>query len=135
MLCPKSLHQALKILKFNPETDMFESNINYQFHTYLSYKADPKAKAVDSFTISWYSLKFYASPSSSVISRTLKKIKVEKAEVILAGPILELCWCNYCTQFSAPGFGKIFLLEIVENDICLGSTSKQMSFFQKKCAP
>ena len=32
MLCPKSLHKALKILKFNPEANM----------------ADPKAKVVDS---------------------------------------------------------------------------------------
>ena len=34
-------------------------------------------------------------------------------------------------------FEKIFSLEIVENDICLGGTSKQMPFFQqqqqKKC--
>lgn len=28
-------------------------------------------------------------------------------------------------------FEKIISLEIVENDICLGSTSKQMPFFQK----
>ena len=51
MLCPKSLHKALKILKFNTEADMFASNINYQFHTYLSYMADTKAKAVDSFKV------------------------------------------------------------------------------------
>ena len=38
MLCPKS---------FNPEADMFASNINHQFCTYFSYKADPKAKAAD----------------------------------------------------------------------------------------
>ena len=83
MLYPKSLHKALKILKFNPEAGMFASNINYQFHTYFSYKADPKAKAVDSFTVRWHSLKFYAFPSFSVISKTFKKIKAEKAEGIL----------------------------------------------------
>ena len=52
MLCPKSSHKALKILKFNPEADMFTSNINHQFHTYFSYKGHLKAKAVDSFTVS-----------------------------------------------------------------------------------
>ena len=56
---------------------MFASNIKYQFHTYFSCKADPKAKAVDSFTISWHSQKFYPFPPFSVISRTLKKIKAE----------------------------------------------------------
>ena len=86
ILCPKILHKALKILKFKPEADMFASNINYQFHTYSSYKADPKAKAVDSFTVSWHSLKFYAFPPFSIISRTLKKIKAEKAEGILVLP-------------------------------------------------
>ena len=65
---------------------MFASNINYQFHTYFSYKADPKAKAVDSFIVSWLSLKFYAFPPLSVVSRTLKKMKAEKAEGILMVP-------------------------------------------------
>ena len=86
MLSPKSLHKALKTLKFNPEADVFASNINYQFHIYFSYKADPKAKAVDSYTVSWHSLKFNAFPPFSVISRTLKKIKAEKAEGIIVVP-------------------------------------------------
>ena len=84
MLCPKSLHKALKILKFNPEADLFANNINYQFRTYFSYKTNPQAKATDSFTVSWHSLKFYAFPSFSVIFRIMKKIKAEKAECTLA---------------------------------------------------
>ena len=74
------------MLKFKPEADMFAININSQFHTYFSYKADPKAKAVDSFTVSWHSLKLYAFPPLSVISRTLKKISAEKAEGIVVVP-------------------------------------------------
>ena len=83
MLCPQSLHKALKLLKFNPAADMSASNINYQFHTYFWYKADPKAKTVDSFTVSWHSLKFYAFLLFSIMSRTSKKIKQEKTEGIL----------------------------------------------------
>ena len=86
MLCPKSLHKSLKILKFNPEADMFASTINYRFHTYFSNNADPKAKAADSFTVSLHSLKFYVFPPFSIISRTPKKIKAEKAEGILVVP-------------------------------------------------
>ena len=41
---------------------------------------------MDSFTVSWHSLKFYAFPPFSIISRTLKKIKAEKAEGILVVP-------------------------------------------------
>ena len=83
MLCPKALYKVLKILKFNLDADTFVSNINYRFRTYFSYKADPKAKAVDSFIVTWHSLKFYAFLPFSVISRTMKKIKAEKDEGIL----------------------------------------------------
>ena len=86
MLCSKRLHKALNILKFNLEADMFTSNINYQSHTCFSYKADPKAKVVDLFTVSWLSLKFYTVPPFSLISRTLKKIKAKKAKGILLVP-------------------------------------------------
>ena len=41
---------------------------------------------MDSFAVSWHSLKFYAFPPFSIISRTLKKIKAEKAEGILVVP-------------------------------------------------
>ena len=47
-------------------------------------------------------------------------------------PILELCWCDYRTQFSALSFEKkIFSSEIVKNDICLRGANKQMPFFRK----
>ena len=65
---------------------MFASNINYRFRTYFSNNADPKAKAADSFTVSLHSLKFYVFPPFSIISRTPKKIKAEKAEGILVVP-------------------------------------------------
>ena len=80
MLCPKSLHKTLKILKFK------QANINYQSCTYFSYLADPKVKAVESFTVSWHSLKFYASPPFLSNFKTLKKIKAEKPEGILVVP-------------------------------------------------
>ena len=54
-------------------------------HLFL-IKGRSKAKAVDSFTVSWHSLKFYAFLPFSIISRTLKKIRAEKAEGILVVP-------------------------------------------------
>ena len=69
---PKSLRKVLKILKFNPEADMFASHINYRFHTYFSY---------------------YEFPPFPVISRTLKKIEAEKTEGILVVPY----WPNQAT--------------------------------------
>ena len=44
--------------------------------------ADPKAKALDSVTVSRHSLKFYSLPPFSVICKTQEKIKAEKAESI-----------------------------------------------------
>ena len=58
-------------MKFNPETDIVASNMNYRFNTYFLYKADPKTKAI-------YIHSQLAFPEIfSVISRTLKKIKAE----------------------------------------------------------
>ena len=34
------------------------SNVNYQFHTYYSYKADPETSGVDSLTEDWSFLEY-----------------------------------------------------------------------------
>ena len=99
MLCCETLHKALKILKFNPEADILVSNINYQFRTSFSYKADPKAKALNSFIAVWHSLKFYAFLLFSMVSRTIKKIKAKKAEGILAVPCRpNQAWFQCCLR-------------------------------------
>ena len=57
--------------------------------------------------------------------------------LIPTGPILDI----YLVQLSiapnlVPWFlKKIFLLEMVKNDICLVGASKQNALFSKKCAP
>ena len=102
---------------------MFARNINYQFYTCFSYKADPKAKAVDSFTVSWHSLKFYAFPPFSIISRTLKKIKAEKAEGILVVPY----WPN---QVWFPVLFKMLIDILI---VChLAVSSQKAMEFQRK---
>ena len=111
MLSPKSLHKALKILKFNPKADMFTSNINCQFHTCFSYKVYHKAKTVDSFTVSWHSLKFYALYAFSVISKTLKKIKANKAECILVVPY----WLNQ-------GWFPVLFKMLIDTPVLITST-------------
>ena len=40
--------------------------------------------------------------------------------------------CEYCAQSSALSFEKN-ILEMVENDICLESESKQNALFKKMC--
>ena len=55
MLCRKSLKSC-------PEIHPRDRHVCKQckFHIYFLHKADPKAKTMDSFTVIWHSLKFYA---------------------------------------------------------------------------
>ena len=90
ILCSKSSSKALVLLNYKPKVDLFASNVNYQFHTYYSYKPDPEASGVGSLTDNWSTLRFYAFPSFSIIPKVLKKIKAENAEGIVVVPF----WLN-----------------------------------------
>ena len=80
------LLNALQVLKVKPEIDLFASRLNYQFPKYVSYRPDPSATAVNAFTLSWTSLKFYIFCPFSVISRVLSKIVKDRARGILVVP-------------------------------------------------
>ena len=86
MLNRDTLAQALTILNFMPEIDLFASRLNKQFAVYASYKPDPQAVAVDAFTMHWASLKFYAFLPFSVIPLVLNKICREKAQGVVVLP-------------------------------------------------
>lgn len=58
-LNPKLLNEALNILTFKPDIDLFGSRINTQSTTYCSYSFDPEATVIDAFSISWANVKFY----------------------------------------------------------------------------
>ena len=55
------LLDALEKLNFQPEIDLFATWINKQFSKF-SYPTDPQAFAVDTFSLQWANLKFYAFP-------------------------------------------------------------------------
>ena len=79
MLNNTLLSNALSKLDFSPEIDLFASRLNSQFPRYVACRPDPRAKAVDTFTIDWSVLKFYAFPPFSIIAAVLKKLKEDKA--------------------------------------------------------
>ena len=58
-----------KVLRFNitPNIDLFASGLNSQLPTYVSYKPDPNAYAVDAFSLDWSKLQFYTFPPLSCI--------------------------------------------------------------------
>lgn len=69
-----------------PEIDLFASRANTKCRTYVSWKRDPGAIAVDAFTIPWKSYFFYAFPPFSILLKVLQKIKSERSRGILVVP-------------------------------------------------
>ena len=74
----------------SPAIDLFASRSNTKCRRFCSWKRDPGAEVVDTFTISWSNLQFYAFPPFSVILRLLQKIKSDGAEGIVVIPLLSL---------------------------------------------
>lgn len=62
---------------------MFASHINKKCAKYISWHKDPDAFAVDSFTVPWTKIFFYAFPPFSVVLKALRKIISEKAKGIM----------------------------------------------------
>ena len=80
------LQQALQILGVNPDLDLFASRINTQLSSYVSFKPDHGAKAVDAFTLSWHDTRFYAFQPFCVIPKVLQKICRDRANGVLVVP-------------------------------------------------
>ena len=69
------------------EVDLFASRLNKQNSTYVSWKPDPGATAVDAFSIVWIRRPFYVFPSFALIHRCLQKIIVDEAEGVIIVPM------------------------------------------------
>ena len=52
----------------------------------MAFRPDPKAEAIDAFSLSWTELDFYAFPPFICISRVLQKITSDRATGILIVP-------------------------------------------------
>ena len=73
-----------------PNIDLFGSRLNTQlfvFANYVSWKPDPQAKFVDSFTVVWSDMFFYAFPPFCLLPRCVQKITQEQATGILVIPL------------------------------------------------
>ena len=66
--------------------DLFASRINRKCKRFISGKQDPESETVDTFTISWRNIFFYAFPPFSLILKVLRKIRSDKAEGIVVVP-------------------------------------------------
>ena len=66
-----------------PDIDLFASIINYQLSNYISWRPDPKAKAVDAFSVNWSLTYNYCFLPFSIILKVLQKIQQDKAQAIV----------------------------------------------------
>ena len=83
----QDIFQKLSLLWGPFEIDLFASRLNKQVCTYVSWKPDPGATAVDAFSILWDRKPFYAFPPFSLIHRCLQKIIADKAEGVIIVPM------------------------------------------------
>ncbi|XP_070556878.1 uncharacterized protein [Ptychodera flava] len=87
--CLKStvLQTALQQLRWTPEVDLFAAHLNAQFPRYVSWKPEPQAWWIDTFSIQLGKLVSYAFPPFCLIPRVLHKIRQDKARLILIAPV------------------------------------------------
>ena len=86
--CPQSkvLTLALEYLCFEPEIDLFATNINTQFGKYAAFRPDLGVMYIDVLSIGSFLLKFYAFSFISVIPKILSNVKQDNAECIIVVP-------------------------------------------------
>ena len=63
MLETQPFNRVLQTQNFSPTTDLFASRLNHQLPTYVSYKPDRNAYAIDAFSFVRKDLKFHCLPA------------------------------------------------------------------------
>ena len=119
MLNP-AVFQRLTKVYFVPEVDLFASRLSCQIHPFASWKLEPGAWAIDSFSISWTALQFYAFPPFSILGRVLAKVQHVGATGMLVTPL-------WSTQ---PWFPQ--LLEMVIEHPCMLTPGNHLLQLQGK---
>ena len=85
MLNPKIFEESSTVFG-KPNIDLFASRINRQVSSYVAWKPEPEAFAIDAFSIKWDFDLNYAFPPFNMIGRTIAKAEREKANMILIVP-------------------------------------------------
>ena len=67
--------------------DLFASRLNAQLEQYVSWRPDPGAVGTDALQLTWNKGTAYAFPPFCLIGRCLKKVREERASLVLVAPI------------------------------------------------
>ena len=70
-----------------PSIDLFASRLTKQMSTYMSWKPDPKCRAVDALQQNWTHMFPYAFPPLTLIGKVSKKVITDKTRLIIITPI------------------------------------------------
>ena len=81
------IFEQLLAMTFIPDIDLFASRFNAKFPKFVSWHPEPGAMAVDAFRVSWSNLKCYAFPPFSLLPQVLRKVRDDKALVLLIAPV------------------------------------------------
>lgn len=78
-----------EILLLFPEitVDLFASRLNNQVTKYVSRRPDPKAFAIDAFSLTWSRDLYFIFPPFSLLARILQKVEEDKTEAVLLAPV------------------------------------------------
>lgn len=69
------------------EVDLFATRLNTQLERFVSWRPDPEAIGSDALQLNWTDLMGYAFPPFCLISRCLRKVREEKASLLLIAPV------------------------------------------------
>ena len=86
-----NIFSELQVIFKEVDIDLFASKHNKQCVTYVSWKPDDKAFAVDAFSFKWTHFYGYIFPPFSLVGKILQKIENDQALALLVVP---LCPCG-----------------------------------------
>ena len=67
--------------------DLFATRLNAQLELFVSWRPDPNAIGTDALQLQWNKWIAYAFPPFCLIGRCLRKVREEKASLVLVAPI------------------------------------------------
>jgi len=67
--------------------DLFATRLNAQMENFVSWRPDPEAIGTDALQLNWTNWRGYAFPPFCLIGKCLRKVREEKASLILIAPV------------------------------------------------
>lgn len=70
-----------------PKVDLFASRLNHKLPKYVAWRPDPKAIAIDAFSLNWADYFTYIFPPFSLLGTVLQKLQLEQATALVILPL------------------------------------------------